>query len=104
MFTVTRSENNPILSPNESHPWEAAAAFNGCPITHNHKKYLIYRAMSEPQLLREPHTRMSSIGRAIHTDGGHYNDRAVLVKADTDFDQFGCEDPRVTEIDDSYYI
>jgi hypothetical protein len=31
MFTVTRSEYNPILSPNEDHPWEAAAAYNGCP-------------------------------------------------------------------------
>jgi predicted GH43/DUF377 family glycosyl hydrolase len=104
MFTVTRSEYNPILSPNEDHPWEAAAAFNGCPIIHDRKTYLVYRASSEPQLLREPHIRMSVIGRAVSKDNKHYEDRQMLVKPDTDFDRYGCEDPRVTKIGKSYYI
>jgi beta-1,2-mannobiose phosphorylase / 1,2-beta-oligomannan phosphorylase len=104
MFTVTRSEHNPILSPNEKHPWEAAAAFNGCPIIHNDKCYLVYRAMTEPQLLKEPHIRMSTIGRAISDDGTHYTDRAMLVQPDADFDRYGCEDPRVTKLGGSYYI
>lgn len=104
MFTVTRSEHNPILRPDENHPWESAAAFNGCPIIHNKKNYLIYRAMSGPQLLKEPHIRMSTIGRAICTDGSHYGDRIALVKPDAEFDKYGCEDPRVTKIDGSYYI
>ncbi len=104
MFTVSRSEHNPILSPDENHPWESAAAFNGCPIIHKKKNYLIYRAMSEPQLLKEPHIRMSTIGRAISNDGTHYSDRIALVKPDAIFDKYGCEDPRVTKIDDTYYI
>ncbi len=104
MFTLTRSEHNPILSPDENHPWEAAAAFNGCPIIHKKKNYLIYRAMSEPQLLKEPHIRMSTIGRAISSDGEHYGERIMLVKPDASFDRFGCEDPRVTKLGSSYYI
>jgi predicted GH43/DUF377 family glycosyl hydrolase len=104
MFTVTRSEYNPILSPNEDHPWEAAAAYNGCPVALGKKTYLIYRALSAPQLLKEPHIRMSTIGRAISKDGKHYEDRIALVKPDTDFDRYGCEDPRVTKIGKSYYI
>ncbi len=105
MFTLTRSEHNPILSPTKDHPWEAAAAFNGCPIIHNKDLYLVYRAMSEPQLLREPHIRMSVIARAKEMkEKRHFTDRKVLVKPDAAFDKFGCEDPRVTRLDDKYYI
>lgn len=104
MFTLTRSSHNPILSPVKEHPWEAAAAFNGCPIMRNKKKYMVYRAMSEPDLLREPHTRTSVIGRGISTDGYHFEDRKVLIAPDREFDYYGCEDPRVTKLDDTYYI
>ncbi|MFA6459072.1 MAG: hypothetical protein WCV79_01580 [Candidatus Paceibacterota bacterium] len=105
MFTLKRSEQNPILSPTRNHPWEAAAAFNGCPVIHNKDFYLVYRAMSEPQLLREPHIRMSVIARAKKSKKeGMYIDRAVLVKPDMPYDKFGCEDPRVTKLDGKYYI
>jgi predicted GH43/DUF377 family glycosyl hydrolase len=104
MFTLTRSEHNPILSPLREHPWEAAAAFNGCPIVNEKKTYMVYRAMSEPDLLREPHIRMSSIGRAISVNGIDYEDRQVLISPDREFDFYGCEDPRVTKLDGKYYI
>ncbi len=103
MFTLTRSEKNPILSPNEDHPWESNAVFNGCPVIHKRKQYLVYRAMSGPDLLQSPHIRMSVIGRAIQVKG-EYADRKVLVGPDADFDRFGCEDPRVTKMDGKYYI
>ncbi len=104
MFTLTRSEHNPILSPVKEHPWEAAAAFNGCPIVVNKKKYLLYRAMSEPDLLRENHLQTSVIGIASTKDGFHYEDRKVLITPDREFDYYGCEDPRVTKLGDTYYI
>ncbi len=105
MFTVTRFERNPLLSPTKDHPWEAAAAFNGCPVIHDKKDYLIYRAMSEPQLLREPYIRMSVIARGISKKGEyHYDNRKVLITPDCLFDKFGCEDPRVTFLDGVYYI
>ncbi len=103
MFTLTRSEKNPILSPNEDHPWESNAAFNGTPVVHKRKQYLVYRAMSGPDLLKSPHIRTSVIGRAVQVKG-EYTDRKVLVQPDTDFDRFGCEDPRVTKMDGKYYI
>jgi len=104
MFTVNRSPNNPILSPVREHPWEAAAAFNGCPIMKGKKMMMVYRAMSEPDLLKEPHIRTSVIARADSKDGFHFENRAVLVSPDADYDQFGCEDPRVTKIGSTYYI
>jgi len=104
MFTLTRSEHNPILSPIKEHPWEAAATFNGCPIIHDKKMVMVYRAMSEPDLLREPHTSTSVIGRGISTDGHHFEERKILVSPDREFDYYGCEDPRVTKLGDTFYI
>lgn len=104
MFTLTRSEHNPIISPLKEHPWEAAAAFNGCPIIQGKKTHMVYRAMSEPQLLKEPHIRMSVIGHATSTDGFHFEDRKILIEPDSDFDRFGCEDPRITKLGGMYYI
>jgi len=104
MFTLTRSEQNPILSPKKEHPWEAAAAFNGSPVMVGKDTALVYRAMSEPDLLRESHIRMSVVGRAMSKDGLRYTDRKILVSPDREFDFFGCEDPRVTKFEGKYYI
>ena len=105
MFTVNRSEHNPLLSPDKSHPWEAAAAFNGCPIMHEKKTYLLYRAMSEPERLKEPHIRISTIARAVSNDGGdHFGDRRMLIMPSEEFDRFGCEDPRATKFGNTNYI
>lgn len=104
MFTLTRSEHNPILSPLKEHPWEAAAAFNASPIIVGKKTVIAYRAMSEPELLKDPHIRMSIIARADSTDGVHFDNRSALVLPDADFDRYGCEDPRVTKLDKTYYI
>jgi len=104
MFTLTRSEHNPLISPVKEHPWEAAATFNGCPIMVDKKKVMLYRAMSEPDLLRQPHLQTSVIGRGISTDGYHFEQRKVLISPDREFDYYGCEDPRVTKLGDTYYI
>ncbi|MCX6715846.1 MAG: hypothetical protein NT077_02375 [Candidatus Taylorbacteria bacterium] len=104
MFTVTRSEFNPIISPVKEHPWEAAATFNGCPVIQGKKISMLYRAMSEPDPLNEHHLAMSVIARATSTDGIRYDNRQVLICPDTDFDSHGCEDPRVTKIGSTYYI
>lgn len=61
--------------------------------------------MSEPDLLKEPHVRISVIARADSKDGlDDYENRAVLISPDTDFDRYGCEDPRVTKFGGIYYI
>lgn len=104
MFTLNRFEHNPILSPKKEHPWEAFAAFNGSPAKVGKKKFLIYRAMSEPDELKEPHMSISVVGSASSSDGVLYSDRSVLVAPKESYDQYGCEDPRVTKLGDTYYI
>ncbi|HSE56467.1 MAG TPA: hypothetical protein VLB02_00030 [Candidatus Paceibacterota bacterium] len=104
MFTVRRTEENPLLSPRREHPWEAAATFNWCPVKDGKYTHVVYRAVSERQLLEEPRINRSIIGRATTKDGVHFTDRAPLITPTHDFDRFGCEDPRITKIDDTYYI
>lgn len=104
MFTVTRSEHNPLISPAAEHPWEAAASFNGCPIIQGKKTIMVYRGMSEPDLLKSPHLPTSVIARAESTDGIRYTDRKVLISPDREFDLYGCEDPRVTKLGGKHYI
>lgn len=104
MFTVTRSENNPLISPVAEHPWEAAATFNGCPIMEGKKTVMLYRAMSEPDLLKSPNIATSVIARATSSNGIDYTDRKVLISPDREFDVYGCEDPRVTKLDGTHYI
>ncbi len=105
MFTVTRSEFNPLISPVKEHPWEAAAAFNGCPIMTGKKEMtMLYRAMSEPDLLKPDHPSTSVIARAVSKDGIKFEDREMLILPDSDFDRYGCEDPRVSKVGGKYYI
>jgi len=104
MYTVKRSEHNPILSPLREHAWESAASFNASPTIYRKKKYLVYRALSEPDPLIGPYMRTSQIGVASSKDGIFYNERALLVQNDADFDKYGCEDPRVTKFGDTYYV
>ncbi len=104
MFVLTRSESNPIISPIEGHPWEAIAAFNGSPVVSGRKTYMVYRAMSEPDLLKDPHLSTSVVAVASSSDGVRYEDRKVLFGPDREFDLYGCEDPRVTKLGDTYYI
>jgi len=88
----------------ESHPWEAAAAFNGCPILVDGATHLLYRGLSEPDLLGSSHARTSVVGKAVAEDGIHYEKRSIFISPDQDFDRYGCEDPRVTALDGKYYI
>ncbi len=104
MFTLNRSKHNPILSAVKEHPWEAEAAFNGCPIVKGDKTYILYRAMSEPDPLREPHLGTSVIGIADSRDGINFENRKAIFGPSEEYDKFGCEDPRITEIDGTYYI
>lgn len=103
MFTIKRSEENPLISPRREHPWEAVATFNWSPVKDGKLIRVAYRALSEKQMLEEPHIQRSVVGSAVSKDGIHYTDRAPFIVPSTDFDKYGCEDPRVTKIGDTYY-
>ena len=103
---IKRSEENPILTPNRSNSWETEAVFNGCPIKKGDTTYLLYRALSLPHYhtLAQRELTVSDIGIAESNDGFHFSNRRRFIIPEHPWERFGCEDPRVTKIDDKYYI
>lgn len=103
MFVVKRSEHNPILIPNRHHYWEEFAVFNMCPIKYGKTTYGIFRAISGVDKMRSP-TQVSMIGIAKSTDGVHFTDHTQFITPEEEWEQFGCEDPRVTFFEGKFYI
>ncbi|MGQ9719399.1 MAG: hypothetical protein ACUVWK_06160 [Nitrososphaerales archaeon] len=103
---VERFDKNPVLKPRSIHSWEAQAVFNGCPIRKDDKIYLIYRALSLPHYRAPPKALIpvSNIGIAVSKDGLDFHDRRLLVVPEEAWEEFSCEDPRVTYFDGRYFI
>jgi predicted GH43/DUF377 family glycosyl hydrolase len=90
--------------PSELNSWEMDATFNGCPIKEKNKIHIFYRAISNLQDINSKKINLSTIGHAVSDDSLNYKNRELLIKPEFDWEQYGCEDPRVTKIDDTYYI
>ena len=104
MIEFKRSDENPVLMPNPDNDWEGEATFNGCPVAVNGKIGLLYRAESLPLTIGDAGRRVFSIGYASSIDGIHFTNHRQLIRPEFDWEQFGCEDPRVTKLDGKYYI
>ncbi len=102
MFVVKRSRHNPVLSTDNTHYWESFAAFNLCPIKKGFKYHGLYRAISSPDELKNPH-QMSIIGKAESLDGFHFTNRVPFIEPKEEWEKYGCEDPRVTYFEKKYY-
>jgi predicted GH43/DUF377 family glycosyl hydrolase len=104
MSEFRRSEENPVLLPNEENDWEAEATFNGCPVVHSKRIHLFYRAVAKRQKVQGIDMNLSTIGHALSTDGAHFKYRRQCIKPEYDWERFGCEDPRVTRVGNKFYI
>lgn len=94
---ISRSDKNPILTPDKNHSWEAEAVFNGCPVKNGKKVFLLYRAVGKE-------SPVSNIGVAESKDGVTFYNRRKFITPEYSWEKFGCEDPRVTKLDKQYYI
>lgn len=117
MFVVRREAHNPILTPQHDRPWEAVATFNPSAVRlptparpagegqsgATEGVCLFYRAIGNPDALQTPHAGLSSIGTAFSLDGVHFSSRQQVIAAQEPWDQFGCEDPRVTFFEGRWY-
>ena len=102
---LERYRGNPIIVPNPAHAWEKKAVFNPGTIYAAGKVHMVYRAMSEDNT--------SVIGFAASDNGFEFNERydePVYTPREV-FEQklvpggnSGCEDPRLTCIDDTVYM
>ncbi len=104
MFTVKRSPDNPILLPDTNEPWQEKAVFNWCPVVDGAKTHYVYRAMSSVETYLGSTLNISSIGYAMSRNGKTFSDRRQLIFPEYEWERYGCEDPRVTKIGDTFYI
>jgi predicted GH43/DUF377 family glycosyl hydrolase len=101
--SFNRYSLNPIISPRPEFSWEAKATFNPAAVYEDGRVHIIYRAMS--------HDDTSVWGYAASKDGFHIDERhpEPIYKPLEIFEQklrpgnSGCEDPRITKIDDRLY-
>ncbi len=102
---LRRAEENPIIKPIKDHPWESKATFNPGALYLQRKVHIIYRAMSEDNT--------STFGYATSEDGVHIDYRSAepVYTPRVEFEQkgvpggnSGCEDPRLTRINDRIYM
>lgn len=102
---LERFAGNPIIQPRPGQCWESKATFNPGAIYEEGKVHLVYRAMSEDNT--------SVLGYAASKDGFTFNERLdepIYVPRE-DFEKklvpggnSGCEDPRLTKLDDTVYM
>jgi predicted GH43/DUF377 family glycosyl hydrolase len=102
MFVVKKSRHNPILVPSHEHYWEAFATFNLSPIKRGRAIHALYRAMSLPDSLQNP-SQISTIGCAKSSDGSNFKEHFQFIKPMAEWEKFGCEDPRTTFFEGTYY-
>ena len=57
-----------------------------------------------PQMIGCHELPVSTVGYALSTDGIHFKNHREFIKPEYGWEQFGCEDPRVTKMDDKFYI
>ena len=102
---LNRFSGNPIIVPDPKHSWEAKAVYNTAAIYLDEKVHLLYRAQAEDNT--------SVLGYASSKDGYSFNeklDNPVYLPRE-DFEKkrspevgSGCEDPRLTRLDDQLYM
>lgn len=87
---------NPIMRP-QGDTWESGSVYNPAAVIKDDRVVLLYRAQADDIVSR--------VGLATSEDGFHF-DRypEPVLSPSEDFDRFGCEDPRVTEVDGTYYL
>lgn len=105
MFTVRRHPANPFVNPDIDTPWESVAAFNPSPVSVGDIKHVLYRAAGLLDYYEGVENfEMSTIAVATDNGDGVYSDHRQLIVPEHDWEKFGCEDPRVTYFEGTYYI
>ncbi len=92
----TPYEQNPIMRP-QGDGWESASVYNPAAIVKDGRVVLLYRAHADDIV--------SHVGLASSEDGIRFERHPEPVLSPTeDYERYGAEDPRVSEIDGTYYL
>ena len=93
-----RYKHNPIISPDSTKSYEKKGTYNPCAIIHQNKFYVIYRVEDE--------SGVSRLCLAISNDGFKFKKykNNPIIEPGIPEEKGGCEDPRITKIDDTFYL
>jgi len=98
---LKRHEQNPILEPNKNNNWESKAVFNPGVVYDEEKGivHLLYRAVGDYESYK------GTLGHAVSGDGINFErfDKPAF-EGQGDYDKDSCEDPRITQINNKFYI
>jgi len=102
---LKRYPKNPILEKNPEHVWEKGSVLNPSVLYEDGIFHMVYRATNDTHA-DIPGKYMSSVGYAISLDGIHFaRSKEPVIAPEHEYEhKLGCEDPRVTKIDDQYVL
>jgi predicted GH43/DUF377 family glycosyl hydrolase len=105
MFSIHRDHNNPFIGPDAETSWKALAGFNPSPVVDGDTTHVLYRAAGNPAHYDGvDNLELSTIAIATSHRGGPFGGDEQLITPEHAWERFGCEDPRVTKIEGTYYI
>lgn len=98
---LERHEQNPILEPIKNSNWESEAVFNPGAVYEEKTGlvHLLYRAIGDYKSYK------GTLGYAVSKDGINFErNSSPVFEPIKEYERWGCEDPRITEIDGIFYI
>ncbi len=95
---------NPIISPDKDISWMSMAAFNSTIISDNLGYTALFRAMGQKERIDDKELNLSIIGKVNSDNKFVFNNFEEFIFPEFAWEKYGCEDPRVTKIDNKYYI
>ena len=98
LLRLTRFRGNPIIAPRQDQDWEAGGTFNPGAIDTGESIQLLYRAVDA--------NGVSRLGYARTLNGTEISFRSSdpVLEPSADWEEFGCEDPRITRVDGTFYV
>lgn len=93
-----KSERNPIIAPRPSHDWEVNGTFNPGAIAGSGAIHILYRAVDQNMISR------LGYARTVNGTQIDFRSSSPVLEPSADWEEFGCEDPRITALDGIFYV
>jgi predicted GH43/DUF377 family glycosyl hydrolase len=95
---LTKFPGNPIIAPEQGQSWEVGGTFNPAAVVADGAIQLLYRAVDCNRISRLGYARTLN-GREIS-----FRSSTPVLEPSNDWEEFGCEDPRITPIDGTFFV
>jgi predicted GH43/DUF377 family glycosyl hydrolase len=94
---IRRSASNPILAPRPDLWWSARKLYNSAAVFEDDLFHLIFRAVGDDSISR--------LGHAWSTDGVAFDVHPTPAFSPAEpWDAAGCEDPRITKLEEQFWM